>query len=199
MTSVKCMDLAPAFLFIPKPRSLKQHLSKCALCCLCGAMLPGKCHSWKTEHSGRMKTLFRSALVLIRAAAPEVCLEPGEELREGKGRMGTCVSASPHASQEGCCYQPWTNSGLAAREVNRTKILGKTCMYEKVILKYKSCMLSTFIKWCSVLSAGHRMKGWQAKATVLPEPWVTPSSGTGYGYGYSPPKKEEQCWWRLPS
>lgn len=50
---------------------------------------PGKCHYWKTEHSGRMKTFSRSALVLIHAAAAGVCSEPAEDPMQGKARMGT--------------------------------------------------------------------------------------------------------------
>lgn len=102
-----------------------------------------------------MKTFFRSALVLIHAAALGMCSKPGEDPIQGKARMGTVFQPVLTPHRRGV----ETNSGSAAQEVNsRTKMLVKMCTYENVILKYKSCMLNTFLKWCSVLSAGHRIE-----------------------------------------
>lgn len=157
---------------------------------------PGKCHCWKTEQSGRMKPFFRSALVLIHAAAPGACSEPGEGPMQGSARMGTVFQPilTPYRRDVE------TNSGSAAREVdNRTKMsrLDKTCTYEEVILKYKSCVLSTFIRWCSVLSTGHRIEWLAGKGHCLARAMSHPIKW--HRAGYSPPKEAEQCWWRLPS
>lgn len=92
-----------------------------------------------------MKTFFRSALVLVHAAAPGVCSKPGEDPMQGKARMGTVFQPVLTPYRGGV----ETNNGSAAQEVNsRTKMLGKMYTYEKVILKYKSCMLNTFLRWC---------------------------------------------------
>lgn len=88
-----------------------------------------------------------------------------------------------------------TNSGSAAREVdNRTKMsrLDKMCTYEEVILKYKSCVLSTFIRWCSVLSTGHRIEWLAGKGHCLARAMGHPIKW--HRAGYSPPKEAEQCW-----
>lgn len=85
-------------------------------------LFQGSATAGKTEHSGRMKNFFRSALVLIHAAASGVCSKLSEDPMQGKARMGTVFQPVLTPYRRGVD----TSGGSAAREANsKTKMLGK--------------------------------------------------------------------------
>lgn len=104
-TSVKCMDHKnsdPVFLCRLNPWSLQRHLSKCALCCLCGATLQVPKLSQGSATAGKLRVWQNEAIFHVCAGAGShtwVCSGPNKAPIQGRAKLGGCILTSLHASQ----------------------------------------------------------------------------------------------------
>jgi len=117
--------------------------------------------------------------MLIHTAAPETCAGPDEAAMQGRARLGAVLQPASMPHQRGM----ETSSSSAVREVNDRRgvaALDEMCTCEVGVQNSKTCILSIFAGWCSVLLLrSEQLIGTRHCPAKMP--LVAPLNGTGLG------------------